>query len=142
MLQHPLRDSNSDRIGRNSIIAIIMLAVVIVLISVCVVVGFYFYRKKISKKIEGKVIFSRGDSNDDSGVFSKPDSVKMMGLKRIGRLESNSSTSSTMPLFGRQNSFRTRLPSNGISKIDSDLNEGELLFKLFLFHGLLPCFLR
>ena len=108
-----------------------MLAVVIVLISVCVVVGFFFYKQKMSKKIEGKVMYFRGkDSNEDSGVFSKQDSVKMIGLKRNGRLESNSSTSSTMPLFGRKNSFRTRIPSNGIPKIDSDLNEGEI-FILF-----------
>ncbi|CAB3994735.1 fibroblast growth factor receptor 2-like isoform X1 [Paramuricea clavata] len=122
--------NSSDKIGRNSVIAIIMLGVVIVLISVCVVVGFVFYKKKMSKKIEGKVMYSRGlESSKDSGsgVFdSKQDSVRFFGLKRNGRLESNSSTSSTLPLmFSRQNSFRTRLPSNGISKIDSDLNEDE-----------------
>lgn len=108
-----------------------MLGVVIVLISVCVVVGFFFYKKKMSKKIEGKVMYSRGlESSKDSGsgVFdSKQDSVRFFGLKRNGRFESNSSTSSTLPLmFSRQNSFRTRLPSNGISKMDSDLNEGRL----------------
>ena len=77
-------------------------------------------------------MYSRGmdSSKDNSGVFdSKQDSVKFFGLKRSGRLESNSSTSSTMPLmFSRQNSFRTRLPSNGIPKIDSDLNEGAYKF--------------
>ena len=122
--------NRSEKIGRNSVIAIIMLAVVIVLIFVCVVVGFLFYKRKMSKTIEGKVVYSRGleASNDSSGVFdSKQDSIKFFGLKRNGRLESNSSTSSTMPLmFRRQSSFRTRLPSNGIQTIDSELNEGRL----------------
>ena len=125
------RKLKSDAIGRNSVIAIIMLGVVILLISVCVVVGFFFYKKKMSRKIEGKVVYSRGldTSKDGSSAFDsdgKTDSIKFFGLKRNGRFESNSSTSSTLPfLHSRQNSFRTRLPSNGISRLDSDLNEGR-----------------
>ena len=121
-------NKSTEKIGRNSIIAIIMLGVVIILISICVVVGFFCYKRKMSKKIEGKVMYSRGMvSSKDSGVFDgKQDSVKFHPAKRSGRLESNSSTSSTMPLmFSRQNSFRTRLPSNGIPILDLDLNEGS-----------------
>ena len=126
------RGQSSNTISRNSVIAIIMLVVVIVLITVCVVVGFFFYKKKMSKRIEGKVIYSRRleTSKDSSGgVFdnSRQESIKFFGFKRNGRLESNSSTSSTLPLmFSRQNSFRTRLPSNGLPKVDSDICEGKL----------------
>ncbi|XP_028414936.1 fibroblast growth factor receptor 2-like [Dendronephthya gigantea] len=125
------RRQTSDTISRNSIIAIIMLVVVIILIAVCVIVGFLFYKKKMSKRIEGKVLYSRGletSKESSGGVFDmgRQDSIKFFGMKRNGRLESNSSTNSTLPLmFSRQNSFRTRLPSNGLSKVDSDLCEGE-----------------
>jgi uncharacterized membrane protein len=119
---------NSEKIGRNSIIAIIVLGIVIIIISICVVVGFFCYKRKMSKKIEGKVIYSRGmGMSKDSDVFDgKQNSVKFFHGKRNGRLESNGSASSTMPLmFSRQNSFRTRIPSNGIQKMELDLNLNE-----------------
>ncbi|XP_046851373.1 fibroblast growth factor receptor 2-like [Xenia sp. Carnegie-2017] len=120
----PAKRSNSNAIGESSIIAISVLAVCILITFISVSIGIVFYKRKLSKKVVEKVLYSRGFdlSKESSSVFvGQQDSVKVFGLKRNGRLESSSSTSSTMPLMHRQNSYRTRLPSN----IDADLNEGE-----------------
>ena len=118
-----------------------ILCLVIVLTVVCVVVFVVCYKKKMTKTMEVKAMYCRGgiDSKNEhssNGVFEndstfKQDVVKFYGVKRGGRLESNSSTSSTMPLlFNRQNSIRSRMPSNGGTKLDSDLCEGKNQSKL------------
>ena len=132
----PEKRSNSNAIGESSIIAISVFAVCILITFISVSIGIVFYKRKLSKKVVEKVLYSRGFdlSKESSNVFvGQQDSVKVFGLKRNGRLESSSFTSSTMPLMHRQNSYRTRLPSN----IDADLNEGAA--KLILFNFLKNC---
>ena len=125
--------------GKSSIIAIAILCAVIILIVVSVLALYMRYKKKMNQKLLVSSSYCRGgdaesrNEQSSNGVFendnqSKQDSVKFYGIKRNGRIESNSSTSSAMPLlFNRQNSVRGRIPSNGGNKLGLDICEGEIL---------------